>query len=72
MRTLYLLLLAIPPLLIAFGGAIVVPPDLTKIPGMTIIISNPTEVPQEVVEELIAMGIDEDKILLRDTNEEEE
>jgi hypothetical protein len=54
---------------IAFGGAIVIPPDLTKVPGFTVIISSPSPPSQAVIDQLVSFGIAEDNIIWRDTSE---
>ena len=50
------------------SGAIVLPPDLTKIPGFTVVISSDAPVTEEVVDQLTDMGVDEDNIVLNDTS----
>lgn len=50
------------------GGAIVLPPNLAKVSGYTVIISGPTPPSADVIALLVSYGISSDNILWRDTS----
>ncbi len=61
-----LLILSLPSM--SFAGALKLPPDLTRVPGFTVIISSPTAPGTDVIDQLISYGVSAENVVWLDTS----